>query len=74
MSVLFYRRPDYNSPRSGPINASDCQRYVERAKGTAHAIPKGLSFEEVIDNKPLPVSASVPIARINLLTNHSHAV
>jgi len=64
MSVLFYRRPDYNSPWSAPINASDCQRYVERTKGSAHAIPQGLSFDEVINNKPLPVSASVPVARI----------
>ena len=32
MSVLFYRRPDYLNPPSGPINSSECALYVERAK------------------------------------------
>jgi hypothetical protein len=64
MSILFYRRPDYQSPWSAPINASECQRYIERAKGSAHAIPQGLSFDEVISNKPLPVSTSGPVAGI----------
>jgi hypothetical protein len=57
MSVLFYRRPDYISKPSSPINASDCAKYVARAKGSERAIPPGLSFEEVLNNKPLPVSA-----------------
>ena len=64
MSILFYRRPDYTTPWSGPINVSDCQRYVERAKGSSQAIPQGLSFEEVISNKPLPVSVPVPVIEI----------
>jgi hypothetical protein len=64
MSILFYRRPDYNSPRSIPINASECQRYVERTRGSVYAIPQGLSFDEVTNNKPLPVSTSGPVARI----------
>jgi hypothetical protein len=58
MSVLFYRRPDYISKPTSPINASDCAKYVERAKGSERAIPHGLSFEEVLNNKPLPVSPS----------------
>jgi hypothetical protein len=33
MSVLFYHQPDYLNKASGPMNASDCARYVERAKG-----------------------------------------
>jgi hypothetical protein len=62
MSILFYRRPDYKSPWSTPLNASDCQRYIERTRGSAHAIPQGLSFDEIISNKPLPVSTSGPVA------------
>jgi hypothetical protein len=56
MSVLFYRRPDYLNKATGPINATECQRYVERAKNAERAIPPGLSFDEVINNKALPVS------------------
>jgi len=58
MSILFYRRPDYVRKPNGPLNPSDCARYVERAKGSERSIPAGLSFEEVINNKPLPVSTA----------------
>jgi hypothetical protein len=55
MSVLFYRRPDYINPPSQPLNSNACARYVEKTKGSNRAIPEGLSFEEVIANKALPV-------------------
>lgn len=54
MSILFYRRPDYLNKPSGPINATECQRYVERAKNSERAIPQGLSFEDVMNKKALP--------------------
>lgn len=75
MSVLFYRRPDYLNKEGGPITNSTCQRYVERAKSELYdsghsynadffsdserAIPNGLSFEDIMDNKALPVSLQV---------------
>ncbi|KUJ18357.1 uncharacterized protein LY89DRAFT_46694 [Mollisia scopiformis] len=54
MSILFYRRPDYLNKPAGPINSTECARYVERAKNSERAIPNGLSFDEVINNKALP--------------------
>ncbi|CZR53050.1 uncharacterized protein PAC_02928 [Phialocephala subalpina] len=54
MSILFYRRPDYLNKSSGPINATECARYVKRAKNSERAIPQGLSFEDVMNNKALP--------------------
>jgi hypothetical protein len=56
MSILFYRRPDYLAKPNGPINATECQQYAERATLTKRAIPNGLSFDEVIEGKTLPVS------------------
>lgn len=73
MSVLFYRRPDYISKPTSPINASDCAKYVERAKGSERAIPPGLSFEEVLNNKPLPVSTFMS-PTWPLLNFRSHAL
>jgi hypothetical protein len=71
MSILFYRRPDYFNLPSGPIHATECARYVERAKSSnselfkegnilmfiesERTIPNGLSFEEALNNKALPV-------------------
>jgi hypothetical protein len=55
MSILFYRRPDYLSKPDGPINASDCARYVERAKNSERVIPPGLSFDDIMSKKTLPV-------------------
>jgi hypothetical protein len=55
MSVLFYRRPDYVQRTDGPLNWEDCQKYVERTKGNRHNIPEELSFENVVNNKALPV-------------------
>ncbi|KAF7874126.1 hypothetical protein EAF04_002798 [Stromatinia cepivora] len=54
MSVLFYKRPDYTNKANGPINATECQRYAERAKNSERAIPPGLSFEDVVQNRSLP--------------------
>ncbi|ESZ91667.1 hypothetical protein SBOR_7924 [Sclerotinia borealis F-4128] len=54
MSLLFYRRPDYTNKTTGPINATECQRYVARARNSERAIPPGLSFEDVIGNRSLP--------------------
>jgi hypothetical protein len=67
MSVLFYRRPDYISKPNGPVNASDCAKYVERARSSERAIPPGLSCEEVINDKPLPVSIIMPAFERNLI-------
>ena len=55
MSVLFYRRPDYLAKPVGPITSTECMRYVERAKNSERAIPKGLSFEDVMQQRSLPV-------------------
>lgn len=60
MSVLFYRRPDYVERTDGPLNWEDCQKYVERTKGNRHNIPQELSFENVVNNKALPVSTNPP--------------
>ncbi|KAH8687866.1 regulator of G protein-like protein [Tricladium varicosporioides] len=54
MSILFYRRPDYLNKPNGPINPSDCDLYVERAKKSERIIPEGLSFEDIINKKTLP--------------------
>lgn len=73
MSVLFYRRPDYTSMPNAPINVSDCAKYVARAKVSGRAIPPGLSFEDVLNNKPLPVSRIRSSLR-SKLTPSSHAL
>lgn len=54
MSVLLYRRPSYVERPSGPLNKSDCQRYVERTKGGKSTIPDNLSFDNVINGSSLP--------------------
>ncbi|KAG4429789.1 hypothetical protein IFR05_014725 [Cadophora sp. M221] len=54
MPVLFYRRPDFFHMAPGPINAKDCARYLERARNSERAIPEGLSFEDVINDRTLP--------------------
>lgn len=54
MSILFYKRPDYVAKPPGPLNVSDCQKYVERTMGSKSSIPPELSFENVIQNKALP--------------------
>lgn len=67
MSILFYRRPDYLAKSSGPLNKTECSIYVERAKKSERAIPKGLSFDEITENKALPV-------RYPLLSIHNSIV
>ncbi|ATZ57015.1 hypothetical protein BCIN_14g02050 [Botrytis cinerea B05.10] len=54
MSLLFYKRPDYTNKVNGPLNATECQRYVARAKNSERTIPPGLRFEDVIENQSLP--------------------
>lgn len=55
MSLLFYRRPDYVAKLPGPMSLAQCQIYVERTQKHKRAIPPELSFENVIQNKALPV-------------------
>lgn len=55
MSILFYRRPDYVAKVPGPMSLSQCQLYVERTQKHRRAIPPELSFENVIQNRALPV-------------------
>ena len=55
MSILFYRRPDYIAKVPGPMNLTQCQVYVERTQKHKRAIPPELSFENVIQNRALPV-------------------
>lgn len=55
MSILFYRRPDYVAKVPGPMNLTQCQLYVERTQKHKRAIPPELSFENVIQNRALPV-------------------
>lgn len=57
MSILFYRRPDYVAKVPGPMTLSQCQVYVERTQKHRRAIPPELSFENVIQNRALPVRA-----------------
>ena len=54
MSILFYKRPDYIARSAGPLNLTDCQKYVERSMSCKSAIPPELSFENVIQNRALP--------------------
>lgn len=56
MSLLFYRRPDYVAKLPGPMSLAQCQIYVERTQKHKRAIPPELSFENVIQNKALPVN------------------
>ena len=55
MSILFYRRPDFVAKVPGPMNLTQCQIYVERTQKHKRAIPPELSFENVIQNRALPV-------------------
>ncbi|SZF05347.1 unnamed protein product [Blumeria hordei] len=54
MALLFYRRPDYLAISKEPITASDCTRFIERAKNSNQSIPTGLAFKEVLANRSLP--------------------
>lgn len=58
MSIIFYRRPDYVAKLPGPMNLAQCQIYVERTQKHRRAIPPELSFENVTQNKALPVRLS----------------
>lgn len=60
MSLLFYRRPDYVAKLPGPMSLAQCQIYVERTQKHKRAIPPELSFENVIQNKALPVYIPPP--------------
>lgn len=75
MSILFYRRPDYLAKPDGPLNKTDCEKYMERAKTLEGLIPHGLSFEDIIGHKSLPVRLPVagPMhpARADILS-HAH--
>jgi hypothetical protein len=56
MSVLFYKRPTYVDRPAGPLNRSDCQKYVERLKKNKNVVPNELSFDKVMNNETKPVS------------------
>lgn len=56
MPLQFYRRPDFVAKLPGPLDLAQCQAYVERTQKHRSAIPSQLSFENVIQNKALPVS------------------
>lgn len=66
MSILFYRRPDYLAKSDGPITSSECMRYIERAKNSERAIPQGLSFDEIVQHRSLPVGGSW-LTRLSML-------
>ncbi|KAF2094030.1 regulator of G protein-like protein [Rhizodiscina lignyota] len=55
MSILFYKRPDYITKPDGPLNKTECQRYVEKYKHLQGRTPPELSFENVIEGRALPV-------------------
>ena len=58
MSIFFYCRPDYVAKLPGPMSLSQCQTYVEKTQKHRKAISPELSFENVVQNKALPVSHS----------------
>lgn len=66
MSILFYRRPDYVHKWDGPLNNKACQRYVERTANSKRGIPDELSFENIINNKALPVRRPISHFDISL--------
>ncbi|CAG8958179.1 hypothetical protein HYFRA_00000531 [Hymenoscyphus fraxineus] len=49
--LLLYRRPDYLNRPVGPIQATDCARFIERAKKTENTIPEDLSFDKIINRE-----------------------
>ncbi len=55
MSILFYKRPDYIAKPEGPLDLSQCQKYVDRTKSCRSEIPPELSFENVLADKAMPV-------------------
>ena len=72
MSILFYKRPDYIPRPDRPLNLSDCQKYVDRANCCKATIPPELSFENVIENKAMPVGDLDTYSSRELISN-SHA-
>ena len=75
MSVLFYRRPTFIERHDGPLNPSDCQKYIERTKGRKDAIPAELAFDTIMQGKTLPVSplCAAWACRTSLTHHDSHA-
>ncbi len=55
MSILFYQRPDYIAKPKGSLDASQCQKYVDRATSYRSEIPPELSFETILADQALPV-------------------
>ena len=56
MSILFYKRPIHVPKEAGPLCTSNCQKYVKRAGASKDSIPEGLSLENIIDGRTLPVA------------------
>ncbi|KAL8903690.1 MAG: hypothetical protein Q9207_003759 [Kuettlingeria erythrocarpa] len=54
MSILFYKKPDYRPKGEGPLDLSQCQKYVERTRDCKGNIPPDLCFERIVSNKSLP--------------------
>ena len=59
MSILFYQKPMYIAKGDGPMSASNCQKYAEKAICSREAIPSELSFENVVEARTMPVCDSV---------------
>ena len=55
MSILFYKRPLYIPRPEGPLDAANCEAYIDKADKCKAAIPPELSFERVLGNKSEPV-------------------
>ena len=55
MSILFYKSPDYIARPKGPLDASQCQKYVDRMRSCKSGIPEEVSFERVLADKALLV-------------------
>ena len=73
MSLLFYRRPDYVAKLPGPMNSTQCQVYIDRTQKHRRAIPPELSFENVLQNKALPVCKPIPRSTSSMSNISSHA-
>ena len=55
MSILFYKRPKYVQKPEGPLDAINCQAYIDRSQKCKAVIPPELSFEQIVGNKAAPV-------------------
>ncbi|KAH8677318.1 hypothetical protein BX600DRAFT_122469 [Xylariales sp. PMI_506] len=52
MSLLSYRSPGRRGDRQPELGESECDAYLREAEACKKWIPPGLSFEELVKNKP----------------------